>query len=193
MVSEHDEDEEHPQPSGGNGEQVDRDQAPDMVREERAPRLRGSSGRFGIRRETVRSATSMPSFRSSPWIRGAPRSELAWAILRTRAMISALTDRRPTGRLPESLAQCLRTRRRCQCTTGVGSREHEGLPPPGPDLGQANTEQAIPPCAAWAGLPFACTRRRDDVRRGSRGRADVAAAEEREETKQLEQEGDHLS
>ncbi len=28
--------------------------------------------RFGIRRETVRSATSIPSLRSSPWIWGAP-------------------------------------------------------------------------------------------------------------------------
>jgi hypothetical protein len=41
MVSEHDEDEEHPQLSGGDGEEVDRDQIADMVREERAPGLRG--------------------------------------------------------------------------------------------------------------------------------------------------------
>jgi hypothetical protein len=41
MVREHDQDEEHPQLSGGNSEEVDRDQIPDMVREERAPCLRG--------------------------------------------------------------------------------------------------------------------------------------------------------
>jgi hypothetical protein len=40
-VSEDDQDEEHPQPSSGNGEEVDRDQISDMVREERAPGLRG--------------------------------------------------------------------------------------------------------------------------------------------------------
>jgi hypothetical protein len=32
----------------------------------------GGERRLGISRETVRSATSMPSFMSSPWIRGAP-------------------------------------------------------------------------------------------------------------------------
>jgi hypothetical protein len=39
MVSEHDQDEEHAQPSSGNGEEVDRHQIPDMVRDERAPGL----------------------------------------------------------------------------------------------------------------------------------------------------------
>src|SRR4029453_7804298 len=35
-----------------------------------------------------------PSLRSSPWILGTPQSGLAAAILRTRAMISPLTDGR---------------------------------------------------------------------------------------------------
>ena len=39
MVSEDDQDREHPKLSGGNGKEVDRDQVPDMVREERAPGL----------------------------------------------------------------------------------------------------------------------------------------------------------
>jgi hypothetical protein len=47
MVSEEDQDEEHPQLSGGNGKDVDRDQVPDMVREERAPGLGGGSGASG--------------------------------------------------------------------------------------------------------------------------------------------------
>jgi len=37
----------------------------------------GGERRFGIKRETVRSAISMPSLRSSPWIRGAPQSGFA--------------------------------------------------------------------------------------------------------------------
>jgi len=41
-------------------------------------------------------------------------------MLRTRAMISALTDGRPTRGLPESLAQCPRKRRRCQRSTVSG-------------------------------------------------------------------------
>src|SRR3989441_12667267 len=40
----------------------------------------GEGRRFGISRETVRSATSMPSLRSSPWILGAPHRGLAAAI-----------------------------------------------------------------------------------------------------------------
>jgi hypothetical protein len=39
MVSEHDEDEEHTQVRGGNGEEVDGDQVPDVVGEERPPGL----------------------------------------------------------------------------------------------------------------------------------------------------------
>src|SRR6516164_1498184 len=68
---------------------------------------------FGSSRETVRSATSMPNFKSSPWIRGAPHRGFAAAMRETRARISALTGGRPPGGRPESLAQCLRKRRRC--------------------------------------------------------------------------------
>ena len=39
MVGEHDEDEEHAQARGGHGEEIDGDQVPDMVGEERAPGL----------------------------------------------------------------------------------------------------------------------------------------------------------
>jgi hypothetical protein len=41
MVSEDDQDEEYPQASGGHGEEVDRDEIADVIREERAPGLRG--------------------------------------------------------------------------------------------------------------------------------------------------------
>ena len=57
MVGEDDEDEEHPQPRGGHREEVDGDEVPDAVREERAPGLRRRGARFGISRDTVRSAT----------------------------------------------------------------------------------------------------------------------------------------
>ena len=41
MVSEDDQDKEHSKLNGGNGKEADRDQVPDVVREERAPGLRG--------------------------------------------------------------------------------------------------------------------------------------------------------
>ena len=170
MVGEDDQDEEHTQASGGNGEEVDRDQVPDMVREERAPGLRGGVGRFGIRRETVRSATSIPSFRSSPWIRGAPHSGLAAAIFRTRAMISALTGGRPTvGRL-ESLAQCSRKRRRCQRRTVSGVTMTRDCLHPAQTLASP-TQKRRSVVRSRAGASFACRRRAGGARRGSPGRA----------------------
>ena len=76
MVSEHDEDEQNAQPRGGNREEVEGDEVTDVVRNVRHVCDRGDR-RFGSRRETVRSATSIPSFCSSPWIRGAPQRGLA--------------------------------------------------------------------------------------------------------------------
>jgi hypothetical protein len=52
MVSEDDQDKEHPELSGGNGKEVDRDQVPDMVREERAPGLRGRYNILGYYRDS---------------------------------------------------------------------------------------------------------------------------------------------
>ena len=113
MVSEHEEHEEHPQARGGDREEIEGDQVPDVVGEERAPGLRRGARRFGISRETVRSATSMPSFLSSPWILGAPHRRFIAAIFLMRAVISALIGGRPTRGRPESLVQCSRKRRRC--------------------------------------------------------------------------------
>src|SRR5882724_12393648 len=80
----------------------------------------GGVRRFGISRETVRSATSMPSLRSSPWILGAPHRGFAAAIFLTRAVISALTGGRPPVGRPESWVQCSRKRRRCHRRTVAG-------------------------------------------------------------------------
>ena len=80
VVGEHNEDEEDVQADGGDGgdgEDIDGDQIAAMVGEERAPGLRRLGGRLGIKRDTVRSATSIPILRSSPWMRGAPQSGFA--------------------------------------------------------------------------------------------------------------------
>jgi hypothetical protein len=95
MVGEHDQDEQHAPMSGWHCEEIDRDQVADMVGEELRQVCDGGVRRFGISLETVRSATSIPSFHSSPWIRGAPHSRFASAILVTRAVISALIGGRP--------------------------------------------------------------------------------------------------
>jgi hypothetical protein len=108
MVGEHDQDEEHAPVSGGHREEVDGDQVADVVREERAPglRRRGAPLRhLGISRDTVRSATLIPTFKSSPWILGAPHRGLAAAIRATRARISGVTGGRPTTGRRESRVQ----------------------------------------------------------------------------------------
>jgi hypothetical protein len=66
MVGKHDEDEQDAPARGGHGEEIDGDQVPDMVGEEGPPGLRRLRRRFGMRRDTVRSATSIPIVRSSP-------------------------------------------------------------------------------------------------------------------------------
>jgi hypothetical protein len=74
---------------------------------------------------------------------------------------------------------------------GVGSHEHEGLPPAGPDPGQPHPEQAIR--RAQPGPADGSLVHGDLVTQGEvlEGQVAVAAAEEGEETKQVEQEGDH--
>ena len=84
MVGEHDEDEEDAESSGGHGEEIKGDQISDMIGEERSPRLEGGERRLVSSRETVRSASSMPSSSSSPWIFGAPQREFAAATRATR-------------------------------------------------------------------------------------------------------------
>jgi hypothetical protein len=74
---------------------------------------------------------------------------------------------------------------------GVGSHEYEGLPPPGPDPGQPNPKQAIhraQPGAAYRSLVHG-----DLVTQGEvlEGELAVAAEDEGEESKQVEQKSDH--
>ena len=62
----------------------------------------GEGRRFGISRDTVRSATLIPTFKSAPWILGAPHRGIAAAIRATKARISGVTGGRPTTGRRES-------------------------------------------------------------------------------------------
>src|SRR5262245_1195726 len=127
VVGEHNEDAEDAKASGGRCEEVDGDQVGEMVGEKRPPGLRGlGDGRFGMRRETGRSAMSMPSFTSSPWMRGAPHKGFAAAIFLTSAAIWALMQGRPRGGRPERRGQYSRKRRRCHHRTVSGGTNTRG-------------------------------------------------------------------
>jgi hypothetical protein len=120
VVGEHDENEEDAQAGRGHGEEIDRDQVPGVVGEERPPGLRGIGAPLRLTRDTVRSATARPSFRISPWMRGAPQRGFTAAMRVTRALISALTGGRPPVGRPESRVQYSRKRRRCHRRTVAG-------------------------------------------------------------------------
>ncbi|MGH7334640.1 MAG: integrase core domain-containing protein [Candidatus Rokuibacteriota bacterium] len=85
----------------------------DLVGTIRDPRVTAGGAPFGMSRETVRSATSMPSFKSFPWMRGAPHKGFAAAVFLTRVAISELMQGRPRIGRPESWAEYSRKRRRC--------------------------------------------------------------------------------
>ncbi len=103
----------------------------------------GGFDTFGIQREIVRSETSIPSLRSSPWMRGAPQSESARAIRSTNCRTFP-TDRRaawaPPPRLPSPVAPetlSMPTHDR------VGLHEQEYVTPACPGAPEPDPEEPI--------------------------------------------------
>src|SRR5216683_7128521 len=70
--------------------------------------------------DTVRSETSMPSMRNSPWMRGAPQVEFSAAMRRIKSLRSLLMVGRPFRARRESQVQYLRKPVRCHWTTVSG-------------------------------------------------------------------------
>ena len=126
--------------------------------------------RVGRRGEPVRSATVIPSFDPSPWIRGAPPSGWAAAMRGPRAWISAWTAGGPrsAGRRAWS-----RPGRSAAAATAPRWRAPRARGPPliPPDPGQPDPPEALCPGAASAAGRFSCPRRAGGVRRGTPGRA----------------------
>src|SRR6266481_7057820 len=76
-------------------EQIHRDDAVGVIVKERLPALRWRASTPGHILATLVCPILMPSFRSSPWIRGAPHSGLAILISRISRRISSGTVGRP--------------------------------------------------------------------------------------------------
>jgi hypothetical protein len=101
-------------------------------------------------------------------------------------------DGRPTaGRTTRELGPVLTEPASLPPQDGVGGHEHEGLPPAGPDSGQAKPEQAI--SRAQPGPAYGSLVHGDLVTQGEvlQGELAMAVAEEGEETKQVEHDDDH--
>src|ERR1700755_440370 len=79
-------------------EHIHRGDAVGMIAKERPPALDGGSLRLAMYLATLVCPISMPSLRSSPWIRGAPHSGLAMLISRISLRISGATLGRPPRR-----------------------------------------------------------------------------------------------
>jgi hypothetical protein len=74
---------------------------------------------------------------------------------------------------------------------GVGGDDHEGLPPPGPDPGQPDPEETIRHAKLRPGRRSLVHGELVAQREVLQGKLAVAAAEEREESEQVEEEGNH--
>ena len=151
----------------------------------------GSRARFGISRETV--ALRPPRCRascSSPWILGAPHRGFIAVMFLMRAVISALIGGRPTRGRPESLVQCSRKRRRCHRRTVSGDTMTRACLQPAQTLASP-THEAIH--RAQSGPRHRSFVHGELLTQGEvlQGELAVAAAEEREESNQVEHEGDH--
>ena len=98
IVRQHHEHKQHAKGGGRDREEVDRGELGDVIGEEGAPRLGRGTPRRPRYFATVACDTSMPSFCSSPWMRGAPQNGLASRIWRINARRSAASAGRPTRR-----------------------------------------------------------------------------------------------
>ena len=187
----HEEDEEHPQARGGDREEIEGDQVSDVVGEERAPGLR--RGCAPLRHQPGNGSlghldAELPEFAMDS--RGAPRgihrrhfSDEGGDLRVDRRAAHPRAAGEPRPVLMESTA--------LPPQDSVGRHDDQSLPPAGPDSGQPNPQQAIH--RAQSGPRHRSFVHGELLTQGEvlQGELAVAAAEEREESNQVEHEGDH--
>ena len=114
---------QHAESDCRNREEVHRGNRFPVIAEKGKPALAGSGSRCArfIQREIVRSETSKPSMRSSPWMRGAPHVGFSTTIRKINSRTSFDVCRRPTGLLTLEISfQYKRNPPLCQRTTVSG-------------------------------------------------------------------------
>src|SRR5437867_1196170 len=191
MVNEHDENEEDAQARGGNREEVEGDQVADMVGEKRPPRLRRPG--TPLRHQPGDGAlgdvdTELPKLAMDSW--GAPEG-VRGGHAGDQSLDLGMDGRATSGRAARELAPVLAEAAPLPPQDGVGGNDHERLPPPGPDSSQPDPEEAIRRAQLGSGRrSFVYSQLLPQGKVLDRELA-VAAEEEREESKHVEQEGDH--
>src|SRR2546426_7946898 len=191
VVSEHDENEEDAQARGGSREEVEGDQVSDMVGEERPPRLR----RLGtpLRHQPGDGAlghvdTELQELTMDSW--GAPEG-VRDGHAGDQSLDLGVDGRATSGRAARELAPVLAEAAPLPPQDGVGGNDHEGLPPPGPDSSQPDPEEAIRRAQLGSGRRSFVHSQLLPQGKVLDSELAVAAEEEREESKHVEQEGDH--
>jgi hypothetical protein len=143
MVGEDDEDEEHTQASNGNGEEVDRNQVLDVVSEERSPGLRRRCAPFADQPRDRALGHVNPELDELPMDSGRAPQRIGGGHLSDEGDELGVDRRAAHGGLAGELGPVLAKTAALPTQDRLGSHEHEGSPPPGPDLGQPNPEEAV--------------------------------------------------
>jgi len=143
MLSEHDEDEEHPQARGGDREEIDADQVPNTVGEERPP---GLGRRNAPLREQPGDRTLGhldPQLQEFAMDSGGAPEEIGRGHSCDRSADVDVDMRSAPGRPAGELGPVLAEATPLPPQDGVRAQDHERLSPPGPDSGQPNPEEAV--------------------------------------------------
>src|SRR5947209_1290567 len=191
IVGEHNEDEEHPQASSRDREEIDGDQIPDVIGQERSPALRGKCAPLWEQAgdgalsdvDAELEEFAMDSGSTPQGIGRGHSSDQGFdrGVDGRVARRAAPGERGPVAAKAASLS----------AQHSGGSHDDEGLLPGGPDSGQPDPKEPIAP------LKLRPVRRplvdgqllpQGEVLEGELA---VAAAQEREESEQMEQEDDH--
>jgi len=191
MVGEHDEDEEDAEPRGWHGEEVDRDQVPDVIGQKRPPGLRGRGaplgeqprdGAFGHIDAELREL-AMDSWGAPEWVRGGHAGD--------QSLDLAVDERATAGGPGGELGPILAGAATLPPQDGVGAHDHEGLPPLGPDPGQPDPEKAVRRTKLGPGRRSLVDGELLAQGQVLEGELAMAAEEEGQEPNQVEQESDH--
>ena len=120
VVEKDDEDEEDSTGDGWYGEEIDRAERGDVIREEGSPCLRRWTARPPQNPGNGSLRDLDAQLPNSPWIRGAPQSGFAAAIFITSVRMAAFVLGRPGRPRAESRVHRRRSHCRCQRTTVSG-------------------------------------------------------------------------
>jgi hypothetical protein len=144
MVGEHDEDEQHAQARRRHGEEIDGDQIADMVSEEGPPGLRrvGTPCRHEARHgalghiDTQLKELAMDARGAPQWVGGGDSGDQG-------PDLGIGGGRATSGCAGRELGPVLAEAAPLPPQDGIRAHDDEGRPPPGPDSGQADPEEAV--------------------------------------------------